>query len=60
MYSVQLREEITAKGQEIDRESRRKAKLEKDLKAVQVRSTMWVNVQGFASSVCVGEKEEKA
>ena len=32
---LQLREEITSKGQEIDRESRRKAKLEKDLRVVQ-------------------------
>lgn len=32
---LELREEITSKGQEIDRESRRKAKLEKDLRVVQ-------------------------
>lgn len=59
---MQLREEITAKGQEIDRESRRKAKLEKDLKAVQVR-TIQYNVgpcAELASSLCVGEEEEKA
>lgn len=30
-----MREEIQAKNQEVDRETRRKAKLEKDLKAVQ-------------------------
>lgn len=36
LLCAQLREEITVKGQEIDRESRRKVKLEKDLKAVQV------------------------
>lgn len=33
---MQLREEITGKSQEIDRENRRKTKLEKDLKGVQV------------------------
>lgn len=32
---MQMREEIQAKNQEVDRETRRKAKLEKDLKAVQ-------------------------
>ena len=36
LLCAQLREEITVKSQEIDRESRRKVKLEKDLKAVQV------------------------
>lgn len=30
-----MREEIQAKNQEVDRETRRKTKLEKDLKAVQ-------------------------
>ena len=35
-YYMQLREETTAKSQEIDRETRRKAKLEKDMRAIQV------------------------
>lgn len=35
IHSLQMREEIQAKNQEVDRETRRKAKLEKDLKAVQ-------------------------
>ncbi len=32
-HTAQLREEITAKNQEMDRENRRKVKLEKDLKS---------------------------
>ena len=36
LWLTQLREEITVKSQELDRENRRKAKLEKDFKTVQV------------------------
>ena len=36
IFCQQLKEEITIKSQELDRENRRKSKLEKDLKAVQV------------------------
>lgn len=36
VWSTQLREEITVKSQEVERETRRKTKLEKELQAVKV------------------------
>lgn len=41
---LKLKDEITMKTQELDRENRRKAKLEKDLKALQVRYTCIISV----------------
>lgn len=37
VHCLQLHEEVTVKSQELDRENRKKAKLEKELKKLEVR-----------------------